>query len=133
VIDVAACDVEGNGAAFSSNGKGDVAVSAPGIGIRSAFPGGGYKLWTGTSMSTPFVTGTAALLVEKHPNWNKDLMEARLQSTTSALKSVPVGTVDGTLGFGSGMLSIWKALAPDYVPPTPTANQPDPPTAIRPR
>jgi subtilisin family serine protease len=129
---VAACDVDGNGAAFSSNGKGDVALSAPGIGIRSSFPGGGYKLWTGTSMSAPFVTGTVALLAEKHPNWNKDLMEARLQGTMTALKSVPPGTTDSFLAFGNGMLNIGRALAPDFTPPTPTANQ-DPPIAIRPR
>src|SRR5262245_727826 len=90
VIDVAACDVDANAATFSSLGRGDVALSAPGIGVRSTFPGGGYKLWTGTSMSAPFVTGTAALLAEKHPNWNLDRMEARLQNTTTPIDPTSV-------------------------------------------
>ena len=35
---------------------------APGVDITSCAPGGGYQVRTGTSMATPFVTGSAALL-----------------------------------------------------------------------
>ncbi|BBF41712.1 hypothetical protein lbkm_0392 [Lachnospiraceae bacterium KM106-2] len=37
---------------------------APGVDITSCSPGGGYTARTGTSMATPFVTGSAALLME---------------------------------------------------------------------
>ncbi len=105
VAAIAAVDAAATPAAFSSFGH-MVALSAPGVGVRSAYPGGGYRLWSGTSMSAPFVAGTAALLAEAHPHWTLVQMLERIKSTASPVSG------EGE-DFGAGALDCGAALALD--------------------
>lgn len=70
VISVGAYDERDNrlatfsGRGFTADGRVKPDVVAPGVDITSCAPGGGYGIRSGTSMATPYVTGTAALIME---------------------------------------------------------------------
>lgn len=105
VAAIAAVDANANPATFSSYGR-IIALSAPGVGVRSTYPGNQYRLWSGTSMAAPFVAGTVALLAEMHPSWNLVQMMERISETVQ-----PVVGDNGD--FGAGALDAGAALTPD--------------------
>lgn len=61
---VSAVDVQGHLAKFSAFGK-EIAFAAPGVGVRSSIPGGKFDTWDGTSMATPHVAGTMAVMLSR--------------------------------------------------------------------
>jgi subtilisin family serine protease len=61
VISAAATDLVDKKAGFSNYGS-SIYVTAPGVNIISAYPGGRYAMASGTSFSTALVSGEAALL-----------------------------------------------------------------------
>lgn len=85
VISVAATDINGSLASFSNYGATTVDLAAPGVNIRSTVPGG-YATYSGTSTSTPYVSGVVSLLVGLHP----ELTAAQLvQRVLNAARPLP--------------------------------------------
>ena len=56
-------------------------IMAPGVGIMAPQTGGGYVRRTGTSMSTPFTSGAAALILAKESDLSPDQVKQRMRTT----------------------------------------------------
>lgn len=57
-------------------------ISAPGVDVYSADPGGGHSTHSGTSMATPHTAGTAALMRSATPALSVDALFAVLADTS---------------------------------------------------
>jgi len=84
---------------FSNYGS-DVWVAAPGEGIVTTYPYGTYSAGWGTSFSAPFVSGTAALLVQVSTTVNQESAAAAIAH------AVPLPTT----GMGNGRLDAYQAV-----------------------
>jgi subtilisin family serine protease len=80
-------------ASFSNHGSW-VRFAAPGEGITSSIPGGGYGTWSGTSMAAPLFAGTAALLRASNPSMKPDDILRRIGSRSAALCGTNLRQID---------------------------------------
>lgn len=129
VIAVAATDNNDKKASFSNFGNW-VSVAAPGVNIYSTFPNHEFYIGTnygrsqnydygsGTSMSTPFVSGTAALVWAsgKCAPLNNTCVRNVIQSTADKIDKTGIY-------WQYGRINAFQAVAPSSTPtltPTPT-------------
>lgn len=63
---------------------------APGVGVISAMPGGGYQEMDGSSMATPHIAGLAALLMEAEPAKSIDQIEVAILNSCKPLAGEPI-------------------------------------------
>ncbi|MFI0235310.1 S8 family peptidase [Streptomyces sp. NPDC016845] len=114
VLTVGAVDRDDSTASFSSRSpvrrmhtlKPEIA--APGVAISAAAAGGrgpyAYQSMSGTSMATPHVAGAAAIVKQRHPDWDAQRIKSALVSSADA--GIP-GDVRET---GGGRLDVKAAV-----------------------
>jgi subtilisin family serine protease len=108
VIAVTSTDASDQLPAFANRG-GYVAVAAPGVDLMLLAPNGTLQVLSGTSFSAAYVTGTAALMLERKPDLAPDSLRLTLTGTAHRLKADE---------SGSGLVDAYQAvlsLAPSSV------------------
>jgi hypothetical protein len=97
VIGVGAVDKTGKAAEFSSDNL-SVLVTAPGVDVPAANPGGGYGKVSSTDAAAALVGGVVALIKARHPAIRPELISRALTSTA---KGRPGPGYDDKAGFGT--------------------------------
>lgn len=126
LICVGASDASDNPASFSDYGRNSVSLFAPGVDILStwlsdttdlgcsvAIPCATTAYESGTSMATPMVSATLALMLSANPNLTSAQLKADLLATVtpvSALASLSVS--GGVLNAGAAVNAVTPAAAP---------------------
>jgi len=99
-------------------------VTAPGINILAGFtpdaansvPDENFAFLTGTSMSTPHVSGVAALLRQAHPEWSPAALRSALMTTAhQGVNQQDGSTPANPFDFGSGHIEPNDANDPGLV------------------
>src|SRR6266853_1390735 len=98
-------------AGFSSRGPANLLdikpdVCAPGVNVLSSVPGNRFAMFQGTSMATPHVAGSSALLVQLHPDWTPAMVKSALVDT--ATRAANLGTTNPQ-NIGGGVINLAAA------------------------
>ncbi|WP_163508748.1 S8 family serine peptidase [Fodinicola acaciae] len=133
-LTVAAVDKKDKLANFSSRGPriGDSAIkpdiAAPGVNIVAAKAKNGvigvpsdnpkYVSLDGTSMATPHVAGSAAIIAGEHPDWTGQRIKAALMASAKQLDGI------GVFSQGAGRVDVGKAVGQQLTANPPSVSVP---------
>ncbi len=101
---VGAVDARDKLASFSGKGSA-VDLTAPGVSLYSSWLGTSYVKASGTSMATPVVSGTIALIKAMHPTYTTSQVQTALFNTAKDL-----GKAGKDTSFGWGRVDAYAAV-----------------------
>lgn len=111
VIAVAATNQSDTRASWSSTGPA-VELAAPAVNVYSTYWDDIYKTLSGTSMASPHVAGTAALVMVAYPGWTNVQLRSQLQNTADDLGAVGKDNL-----YGYGIVDADEAAPSTNTPP----------------
>jgi len=132
VIAVSATDAQDH-LFTASNRGGYIAVAAPGVDVFLPAPDGKYQMTSGTSFSAAYVSGLAALMIERNPALKADELRTLLMKTARDLGSPgrddlfgageadAFAAIEAVIGAASAPVAGTSASAPEK----PTENAPE--------
>ncbi|MEN8007504.1 MAG: S8 family serine peptidase, partial [Candidatus Krumholzibacteriota bacterium] len=112
VVAVASTDHNDDLSSFSCYGLTSVDIAAPGSNVLSTLPGNSYGSLSGTSMATPHVAGSLALIYGRFPTINALDAKALLLNFAD-----PLPDLDGVILSGARLNAFWPIAEPDSIPP----------------
>jgi len=122
VISVCPVDCNGNWGGWGTYHP-TVDIAAPGEYIKSTVIGGGYEVWSGSSMASPMVASSLGLLKIFYPNWSNDaLTDLLLESADNSIylnqSNIAYSTCNGYEGnncLGNGLVDLMTALPDEFI------------------
>jgi len=105
VIAVAGVDMDANASELSSTSGFTIGVTAPSEDLVAAYPGGEYRIWSGTSGAAPIVSGMVALIRSLYPEMDAaNVVNRVIQSATKD------GFENYSSAYGYGLIDAEAAL-----------------------
>jgi type VII secretion-associated serine protease mycosin len=105
VIAVAGVDINAEASELSSTSGFTIGVTAPSEELVAAYPGGEYRIWSGTSGAAPIVSGMVALIRSLYPE-----MDAANVVNRVIQSAIKVGFDTYSSAYGYGLIDAENAL-----------------------
>ena len=93
-----------------------VDIAAPGDEVLSTLPAGIYGRLSGTSMASPIVAGTIALVKSFHPDWNNERI---IEQAVFSADNIDARNPEYAWMLGNGRVNLYRALTEENPPPPP--------------
>jgi cell division septation protein DedD len=140
VIAVGATDAQDAKASFSNYGSSWVDIAAPGVNVYSTYKNATYASLSGTSMATPFVSGTAALVWARNLCQSNACVRNQLESTADHIPGTGSNWAWGRINAYNAVKNLSNSPIPTATPtpaltptaaPTPTPTKQPTPTPTK--